>query len=31
MIDGVKTRVIRSDTIRAFGWNEPVHGSCKPN
>lgn len=31
MIDGVKTRVIRSDAIRAFEWNEPVHGSCEPN
>lgn len=30
-INGVKTRVIRSDKIRAFGWNEPARGSCKPN
>lgn len=27
-LDGVKTRVIRTDKIRAFGWNEPVRGSC---
>lgn len=30
-IDGVKTRVIRTDHIRAFGWNEPAPGSCKQN
>ena len=30
-IDGVKTKVIRSDQIRAFGWNEPARGSCKAN
>lgn len=31
VLDGVKTRMIRSDAIRAFGWNEPVRGSCHPN
>jgi hypothetical protein len=30
-IDGVKTRVVPTDKIRAFGWNEPARGSCKPN
>jgi len=29
-LDGVKTRVIRTDLIRAFGWNEPAaNGSCR--
>ncbi len=27
-IDGVKTKVIVSDKIRAYGWNEAVRGSC---
>jgi hypothetical protein len=29
-LDGVKTRVIRTDRIRAFGWNEPAtQQSCR--
>ena len=28
MIDGVKTKVIFSDKIRAYGWNEQVRQSC---
>lgn len=27
-LDGVRTKVILSDKIRAYGWNEPM-GSCK--
>jgi len=28
-LDGVKTKIIRTDAIRRFGWNEPeTGGSC---
>ncbi len=30
LLDGVKTRIIRTDLIRAFGWNEsPKEQSCR--
>ena len=29
-VEGVKTRVVRTDAIRAFGWNEPAEGhACR--
>lgn len=29
-LDGVKTKVIATDRIRAFGWNEPSGRACNP-
>jgi hypothetical protein len=29
-LDGVATRIIETDPIVAFGWNEPAGGSCRP-
>ncbi|MGH9795467.1 MAG: hypothetical protein ACRD5G_11900 [Candidatus Acidiferrales bacterium] len=29
MLAGVRTRIIRTDEIRAFGWNERAGGGCK--
>lgn len=26
--DGVRTRVIRTDIFRAYGWNEPERAAC---
>jgi hypothetical protein len=28
-IDGVKTKIVTTDRIRAFGWNEPQGRTCK--
>lgn len=28
-VDGVRTRIIRTDTIRAFGWNETDRSACR--
>ena len=27
-LDGVRTKIIRTDSFRAFGWNEPLQRSC---
>ena len=29
-MDGVRTRVIRTDRFRAFGWNESATSICRP-
>ncbi len=28
-LDGVATKVIETDDIVAYGWNQPAGGSCK--
>ena len=30
-LDGVATRIVETDPIVAFGWNEPLGGSCRPS
>jgi len=27
-LDGVRTKVVRTDAFRAFGWNEPAQRNC---